>query len=112
MLRAGFPDEVWVRGEIRDLSRAASGHVYFTLVEERDDGSRACVDVMLSARNKPGVNRSLTAAGGAVRMTDGTEVRVRGRVDWFAPAASCSCGCPPSTPPTPWVSSRSLGRSC
>ncbi len=63
----------------------ASGHVYFTLVEEREDGSRACIGVMLSARNKPGVNRSLTATGGAVRMTDGTEVRIRGRVDWFAP---------------------------
>ena len=37
-LRATFRDEVWVRGEIRDLSRASSGHVYFTLTDP--DGGR------------------------------------------------------------------------
>jgi exodeoxyribonuclease VII large subunit len=31
------------------------------------------------------VNRSLRMAGDAVRMTDGTEVRIRGRVDWYGP---------------------------
>jgi exodeoxyribonuclease VII large subunit len=80
-----FPAEVWVRGEIHDLSRPSSGHVYFTLVEERPDGSRACLAVMLSARARPAVNRTLTEAGGSVRITDGTEVRIRGRLDWYAP---------------------------
>src|SRR5687768_3964957 len=32
-LRARFRDEVWVRGEIRNLSRPQSGHVYFTLTD-------------------------------------------------------------------------------
>src|SRR5690606_25674857 len=40
---------------------------------------------MLSAANKVAVNRSLKLAGGAVRMVDGTEVRIRGRLDWYAP---------------------------
>ncbi|MGV3760197.1 MAG: exodeoxyribonuclease VII large subunit [Actinomycetota bacterium] len=84
-VRATFRDEVWVRGEIHDLSRPASGHVYLTLVEEREDGSRAQLSVMLSAANKVAVNRALTRAGGAVRMVDGTEVRIRGRLDWYGP---------------------------
>jgi exodeoxyribonuclease VII large subunit len=85
VVRAAFTDEVWVRGEIHDLARPASGHVYLTLVEERADGARACLPVMLSARAKGQVNRTLTEAGGAVRITDGTEVRIRGRLDWYAP---------------------------
>src|SRR5688572_1687055 len=84
-LRASFRQEVWVRGEIHDLSRPASGHVYLTLVEARDDGSKASLPVMLSAANKVAVNRALTRAGGSVRMVDGTEVRIRGRLDWYAP---------------------------
>lgn len=84
-VRATFRHEVWVRGEIHDLSRPASGHVYLSLVEQREDGSRAQLSVMLSAASKVGVNRALTRAGGAVRMVDGTEVRIRGRLDWYGP---------------------------
>jgi exodeoxyribonuclease VII large subunit len=85
VVRASFRDEVWVRGEIHDLSRPASGHVYLTLVEQREDGSKASLSVMLSAANKVSVNRALTRSGGAVRMVDGTEVRIRGRLDWYGP---------------------------
>jgi exodeoxyribonuclease VII large subunit len=84
-VRVAFRDEVWVRGEIHDLTRAPSGHVYLTLVEQRDDGSKASIPVILSAANRVAVNRALTQAGGAVRMVDGTEVRVRGRLDWYSP---------------------------
>jgi exodeoxyribonuclease VII large subunit len=85
-VRASFRDEVWVRGEIHDLSRPASGHVYLTLVEDRPDGGgKASLSVMLSAASKVAVNRALTRAGGSVRMVDGTEVRIRGRLDWYSP---------------------------
>ena len=83
-LRAAFRDEVWVRGEIRDLSRARSGHVYFTLTDPEEAG-QACIGVMLSDRNRGAVNAALIRAGGGVRMTDGTEVRIRGRLDWYSP---------------------------
>ena len=82
VLRGTFPDEIWVRGEIHDLSRPPSGHVYFTLVDP-EAPQRACLSVMLSAAKKDRVNRALKRAGGAVRMTDGTDVRIRGRVDWY-----------------------------
>jgi exodeoxyribonuclease VII large subunit len=85
-LRAAFPGEVWVRGEIHDLVRARSGHVYFTLREAGVDGpAGAQLSVMLSATNKVRVNRLLLRGGDRVRMTDGTEVRIRGRIDLYAP---------------------------
>lgn len=89
-LRDAFPTDVWVRGEIHDLSRPQSGHVYFSLVESGDDGTGrrepdARLSVMLAANDKARVNRLLRKAGGRVRMSDGTEVRIRGRLDWYEP---------------------------
>ena len=74
-----FPEEVWVQGEIRDLSRASSGHVYFTLLDADDEAAPAALPVTLFASDKQAVNRVL-ARSGAVRMTDGIAVRIRGRV--------------------------------
>jgi len=84
-LRARFRDELWVRGEIRDLSRPASGHVYFSLCDPGPGGAAATMAVMLHSRQKPAVNATITAAGGGVRMSAGTEVRIRGRLDWYGP---------------------------
>ncbi len=78
-LARAFPDEVWVRGEIANLSRPPSGHVYFDLV-----GEGAALGVTLWASDKQVVNAVLRRAGGAVRITDGTEVRIRVRVSWYA----------------------------
>lgn len=83
-VRDAFPGEVWVRGEIHDLSRARSGHVYFTLGDADRDVS-AQLSVMLSSTHKVRVNRLLLRGGDRVRMTDGTEVRIRGRLDWYGP---------------------------
>jgi exodeoxyribonuclease VII large subunit len=80
-----FPDEIWVQGQIRDLSRAASGHVYFTLLDpDAVSDSGAVLPVTLFASDKVAVNRVL-ARSGAVRMTDGVEVRIRGRLSHYAP---------------------------
>lgn len=84
-LQAAFPTEVWVRGEIQNLNRARSGHVYFTLCDHDGDGEAAQLSVMLSASARVRVNRLLLRNGGRVRMTDGTEVRIRGRLDWYGP---------------------------
>ncbi len=90
-VRGAFPEEVWVRGEIQDLRRARSGHVYFSLRHLEADGDAGAhppqLPVMLSSRTKDRVNRLLRRSGGAVRMTDGTEVRIRGRVDVWEPRA-------------------------
>ncbi|MEO7555822.1 MAG: exodeoxyribonuclease VII large subunit [Acidimicrobiales bacterium] len=79
VLQRAFPDDVWVRGEIRDLSRPQSGHVYFDLC-----GDGCSLPVTLWASDRSVVNAVLRRAGGAVRMNDGTEVRIRVQVSWWA----------------------------
>ncbi|MDJ0925105.1 MAG: exodeoxyribonuclease VII large subunit [Acidimicrobiia bacterium] len=80
-----FPDEIWVQGEIRDLSRASSGHVYFTLQDPEIAASNpALLPVTLFESDKVAVNRVLSRSG-AVRMTDGIQVRIRGRMAYYAP---------------------------
>jgi exodeoxyribonuclease VII large subunit len=79
VLSRAFPQELWVRGEIANLSRPPSGHVYFDLVDED-----CALSVTLWASDRQVVNAVLKRAGGAVRMTDGTEVRIRVRVSWYA----------------------------
>jgi exodeoxyribonuclease VII large subunit len=87
IIERAFADEIWVRGEIRNLSRAASGHVYFTLVDPSDDPGAvapAALPVTLFASDRDPINWALTRAG-AGRMIDGTEVRIRGRLSHYAP---------------------------
>ncbi|HLM63749.1 MAG TPA: exodeoxyribonuclease VII large subunit [Acidimicrobiales bacterium] len=89
-LRRSFPDEAWVRGEIRNLSRGRSNMVWFDLVEPApgDDHSRAPLaklPVVLFGTARDRVNNRLRGAGAAVRMADGTEVRIRARVGFWAP---------------------------
>ena len=87
-LHAAFPAEVWVRGEVHDLKRPPSGHVYFDLVAPGELGRpmAAKLSVALFAKQKAVVNRVLVRAGGGVRMTDGVELRVRGALDFHAPS--------------------------
>src|SRR5690606_33164562 len=88
-LRTAFPDEVWVRGVIRNLNPGRrGGTVWFDLVEPAPGGDlaqppQASLSVVLFDTARRRVNARLTDAGGGVRMTDGTEVRLRGRVTFY-----------------------------
>ncbi len=84
---SAFPGDLWVEGQIRNLSRSANGHAYFNLAEPTAAGDtpRAQVSVTLLAPERKHVNDQLKRAGGAVRMDDGIEVRIRGRLRWYAP---------------------------
>lgn len=82
-----FPDEVWVQGAISGLTRSATGHVYFDLIEPTDETGTNHEDVLpvaLFAANKQRVNHILRKSG-AIRMSDGLEIRVRGRVAFYPP---------------------------
>lgn len=84
-VREAFPSEVWVAGAISGLSRSGAGHVYFDLVEpgELGDAAEASIPVVLFAARRKLVNAILTRSGGAVRMTDGTQIRIRGEVAYY-----------------------------
>lgn len=84
---SAFPGDLWVEGQIRNLSRSANGHAYFNLAEPTAAGEtpRAQVSVTLLAPERKHVNDQLKRAGGAVRMEDGIEVRIQSRLRWYAP---------------------------
>ena len=81
-----FPDEVWVQGEISSLKRSAAGHVYFQLIEPGPPGAPPLgqIAVTLFAKAKVSVNATLRGGGG-IRMTDGVEIRIRGRLGLYGP---------------------------
>src|SRR4051794_40548720 len=81
-----FPGRCWVRGQIRNLTRSAVGHVYFELAEPGPLGEPpdAVVPVTLLASDRQAVNTVMRAAG-AGRMDDGMEIRIAGRLTWFSP---------------------------
>jgi exodeoxyribonuclease VII large subunit len=78
-----FPDELWVRGAISGIKRSANGHVYFDLVDADDQQRTAVLPVALFANNKHRVNAILKKSGGGVKMTDGIEIQIRGRLAYY-----------------------------
>jgi len=70
LLEIEFP-QVWVVGQVTNLSRHSSGHVFFSLKDER--ASVRCVVWRSDAARLPR------------DMADGLEVEVRGRVSVFPP---------------------------
>ena len=97
-LRAEFPDEVWVTGEIRKVT-VSKGHRYIELADHEPSaasdnrsvsafGSRAAgatLEVACWSREWPTIAAALEAVG--VQLTAGLVVRVRGRVSvWEAGA--------------------------
>ena len=84
-IQQAFPSEVWVRGEIIGYSAAASGHVYFNLIEPGAGNDRrgARMRVALFKGRQRLVNRDLAAAGG-LTLDDGIEVRIRAEVEYYA----------------------------
>ncbi len=83
-VETAFPDEIWVRGQIRNLNRSRRDHVYFDLVTPApaDKRPEAVLPVVLFDWFRQIVNRILgpTAAG---QMVDGVEVRIRGRLSVY-----------------------------
>jgi len=82
-----FRTEVWVQGQIRNLSRSARGHVYFDLIEPVPAGAapKASIAVTLFDSSRQVVNRTIKRTGNSMRMDDGVEVRIRGTVELYIP---------------------------
>ena len=84
--RRALPGEVWVRGEVQNLRRSQNGHTYFDLIEKagRGDAPRARLAVMLWRDDRRAVTKTLAEVPGAELEND-VEVRIRGRVELYAP---------------------------
>ncbi len=74
---------VWVSGEIQKI-RSRGPHLYFELAEKgRGDDVVAKLDVVLFASDRRRVEAMLRHTG--QEMAEGQSLRVRGRVDYYAP---------------------------
>jgi exodeoxyribonuclease VII large subunit len=80
-----LPRQVWVRGEVAQLRVSGNGHAYFDLCEKdaRRDHVRAKLSVALFRNDRAAVNATLRDAG--VKLAEGVEMRIRGRVDFYPP---------------------------
>ena len=93
VLNHTFPHDLWVQGEVRDMTRASSGHVYFTLVDTAPEPGRqpdAALSVVLFEGTKRTVNAQIKRSGGGMRIDDGVSVRIRGLPDFYAPGGKLS----------------------
>ncbi|MCY3663006.1 MAG: exodeoxyribonuclease VII large subunit [bacterium] len=83
-VEAALPEEIWIRGQIRNLSKSRKGHVYFDLVTPApaERSPEAVLPVVLFDWYRKIVNRIL-GPGAAGQMVDGVEVRVRGQVSIY-----------------------------
>ena len=86
-VRRTFSKDIWVQGQIRNLSRSGRGHVYFDLCEPTPAGSqpRAAIAVTLFDSNRQIVNRVIKRTGNSVRIDDGVEVRIKATVEMYLP---------------------------
>ena len=86
-LRRAFPDEVWVRGEVQNLSRSGAGHTYFSLVEkavQRRPGRRAG-STSPSSATTAGPSPAPWRRSPGAELGNDVEVRIRGRVTVYPP---------------------------
>ncbi len=83
-----FPHDLWVQGEIRDLKRHGTGHVFFKLVDPTPSGRSpdAALAVILFDSKRREINAQIRRAGGGMRMDDGVAVRVRAVPELYVPS--------------------------
>jgi exodeoxyribonuclease VII large subunit len=65
--------DFWIEGEVASLKRAPSGHVYFTLKDEREDAIIDCVMYRFDAQRARRI------------LTDGARLQLKGRATVWAP---------------------------
>jgi exodeoxyribonuclease VII large subunit len=66
-------DDFWIEGEVASLKRAPSGHVYFTLKDEREDAQIDCVMYRFDAQRARRI------------LSDGARLQLKGRATVWAP---------------------------
>ncbi len=88
VLNAGFPQAVWVCGEIQQYDRNKSKkHIFFELVEKdsRSDEILARIGLVIFANRKAAVDETLARSENAFLLKDDIEVKFRCSVDFYPP---------------------------
>ena len=88
VIKKGFPETVWLCGEIQGLRvQRGKNHIYFSLVQKDPDSENivAQVDANLFAGIRPLIERRIREAQGAFELKDDIEVKFLCEVDLYAP---------------------------
>ncbi|MBF0479559.1 MAG: exodeoxyribonuclease VII large subunit [Candidatus Omnitrophica bacterium] len=88
VLNAGFPQTVWVCGEIQGFDRnKGKSHIFFELVEkdERSKDVKARVGVVIWEGKKAQINQILKKSENAFELKDDIEVKFACKVDYYVP---------------------------
>ena len=88
VLNAGFPQPVWVCGEIQQYDRnKGKKHIFFELVEKdpRSDEILARVGLVIFANRKTDIDQILAQSENAFALKDDIEVKFRCTVDFYPP---------------------------
>ena len=87
---------VWVRGQVSNLSRPASGHVYFSLKDEEAvlnvvwfKGSQNGLSLNGAERYDPLTGEVLPAGDATAWLADGVEALCAGRLTLYPPRGAC-----------------------
>lgn len=88
VLNAGFPQPVWVCGEIQQYDRnKGKKHVFFELVEKATNSDEiiARIGLVIFASRKAAIDAVLTQSANAFVLKDDIEVKFRCTVDFYPP---------------------------
>lgn len=91
-LQKGFPEAVWVVGEILDYDKSKDRkHVFFQLVEKMPVGDQinAQANLTLFADERQLVQARLRQAGGDLELQDGMQIRVLVKVEFYPRSGRC-----------------------
>jgi len=82
-VRAAFPDDVWITGEVRSMNVLRSGHCFLDLVDpsQAEDSGAPKLNAKCWAGTWRGVKASLDGLGIALEV--GMVVRARGKVELY-----------------------------
>jgi len=88
VINAGFPQALWVCGEIQGYDRNKSkDHVFFDLVEKDLDSQKiiAKIGVVIFSNRKEHINSLLAKSENAFELKDDIEVKFSCQVDFYPP---------------------------
>jgi len=94
LLAESFPEPFWLTGEASGVKRGrhASGHWYFSLVDDQctDDRKRACLGVVMWSRTVARLFGPRGRLSGRLQPEDGLVLRVLVRPEFYPPRGSIS----------------------
>lgn len=80
----GFQGAVWVDGVVSSYDRnRPQGHAWFELVDAESDTAQTTISAVVFATQRERIARAMAKHG--VELADGLSVRLRGRVEFYAP---------------------------